>query len=175
MQRFQFRLQRVLEWQERVCRLEEDKLRTCQAGAAETEERLARHAAECIAIEHEFSSQPALAPADLQALAAFRRKAVADVQVLEQERQSRQAALDAQRQKLLAERRRLHVIEKLRERALQEYTRAADRELEALSHESYLSTWISRKNPLPHGRGSVPQAEAGQGHPVRQPARSHPS
>ena len=144
MQRFQFRLQRVLQWQERVCRLEEDKLRTCVADVAETEERLARHAAECIAIEQEFSSQQTLAPPDLQALAAFRRKAVTDVQLLEQERQRRQAALDAQRQKLLAERRRLQIIEKLRERALQEYTRAVDRELEALSHESYLSTWASR-------------------------------
>jgi flagellar export protein FliJ len=144
MQRFQFRLQRVLHWQERVCRLEEDKLRTCLAEVAETEEKLARHAAECIVIEQEFSNQPALAPRDLQALAAFRHKAVTIVQLLEQERQRRQTALDAQRQKLLAERRRLQIIEKLRERALQEYTRAADRELEALSHESYLSAWISR-------------------------------
>jgi flagellar export protein FliJ len=144
MQRFQFRLQRVLHWQERVCRLEEDKLRTCLAEVAETEEKLARHAAECIAIEQEFSNQPALAPPDLQALAAFRHKAVTAVQLLEQERQRRQTSLDAQRQKLLAERRRLQIIEKLRERALQEHTRAADRELEALSHESYLSTWISR-------------------------------
>lgn len=147
MQRFQFRLQRVLQWQQRVCRLEEDKLRTCLAEVAETEEKLAHHAAECIAIEQEFSHQPALAPPDLQALAAFRRKAATDVQLLEQQRQARQTALDTRRQKLLAERRRLHIIEKLRERALQEYTRAADRELEALSHESYLSTWISRTAP----------------------------
>lgn len=160
MQRFQFRLQRVLQWQERVCHLEEDKLRTCLAEVAETEERLARHAAECIGIEQEFSNQAALAPGDLQALAAFRRKAVMDVQTLEHERQRRQAALDAQRQKLLAERRRLQIIEKLRERALQEYTRAADRELEALSHESYVSTWISRKNRLAHDRGSAPETES---------------
>ena len=144
VQRFQFRLQRILQWQERVCRLEEDKLRTSLLEIAETEEKLARQAAERVAVEREFSSQPALAPPDLQALAAFRRKTVLDRLALEQERQNRQTTLDAQRQKLVAERRRLHIIEKLRERALQEYTRAADRELEALSQESYLSTWISR-------------------------------
>ena len=144
MRRFQFRLQRILQWQQRACRLEEDKLRAALAEVAETEERLARLAAERVAIEQEFSSQVALAPPDLQALAAFRHKAVLGRHALEQELQKRQALLDAQRQKLLAERRRLEVIEKLRERALEEHTRAADREVEILSHESYLSTWISR-------------------------------
>jgi flagellar export protein FliJ len=144
VRQFQFRLQRVLQWQERVCRVEEDKLRTCQYEIAQTEQKLARQAAERVAIEQEFSSQTAMAPPDLQALAAFRRKTVIDRQALEQERQNRQAALDAQRQRLVEERRRLHIIEKLRERALHEHTRAADRELETISHESYLSTWISR-------------------------------
>src|SRR5690349_20455109 len=119
-----------MQWQERVCRIEEDKLRTCMSELADTEEKLARQRAERVAIEQESSSQPALAPPDLQALAAFRRNTVLDRQALEQERQSHQTALDAQRQTLLAERRRLHVIEKLRERALREHTRAADRELE---------------------------------------------
>jgi flagellar export protein FliJ len=144
VRRFQFRLQRVLQWQERVCRIEEDKLRACMAAVEETGEKLERLAAERVAIEQEFSSQPALAPPDLQALAAFRHKTVLDRKALEQERQDREAALDSQRQKLLAERRRLQVIEKLRERALDEHTRAADKEMEALSQESYLSTWISR-------------------------------
>jgi flagellar export protein FliJ len=136
VQRFQFRLQRVLQWQQRVCRLEEDKLRACLSDVAETEDKLVRLAAERVAIEQEFSTQLAMVPADLGALAEFRRKTVQDRLALEQQRQSRQASLDAQRQKLLAERRRLQVIEKLRERALQEYNRAADRELETLSHES---------------------------------------
>ena len=144
MHRFQFRLQRVLQWQERVCHIEEDKLHTCLSDVAETEEKLARLAAERIAIEQEFSSQQALAAPDLSALAAFRHKAVLHRQALEHELQSRRTILDVQRQKLLAERRRLQVIEKLRERALQEYNRAVDKEVEALSYESYLSTWTSR-------------------------------
>ena len=144
MRRFQFRLQRVLQWQERVCRIEEEKLRTCLLDVAQTEDKLARLAAERVAIEQEFSSQQALAAPDLRALAAFRHKAVLDRQALEHELQSRKTVLDAQRQKLLTERRRLEVIEKLRERALQEYNRAVDKEVEALSYESYLSTWTSR-------------------------------
>ena len=144
MRRFEFRLQRVMQWQQRLCKIEEDKLRGCLAEVAETENKLARLMAERVAIEEEFAVRSAVAPADLQALATFRRKTVADQHALDQERQSRQAALDSQRQRLLAERRRLQVIEKLRARALEEYTRAADRELESLGLESYLSTWNAR-------------------------------
>ena len=133
-----------MQWQQRLCKIEEEKLRTCLAEAAETDNKLARLMAERVAIEEEFAVQSAVAPGDLQALAAFRRKTVVDQQALDQERQTRQAALAVQRQKLLGERRRLQVIEKLRARALEEYTRAADRELEALSLESYLSTWNAR-------------------------------
>ncbi|HLK49927.1 MAG TPA: flagellar FliJ family protein [Bryobacteraceae bacterium] len=119
-------------------------MRDCRLQVAETEGKLARQAAERLAIEQEFSAQQALAAPDLSALAAFRHKTLLDRQALQLELQTRQISLDAQRQKLLAERRRLEVIEKLRERALDEYRRASDREVEVLSHESYLSTWVSR-------------------------------
>ena len=144
MQRFHFRLARVLNWQERVCRIEEDKLRQAAAEVAETDEKLEQLSAQRVVIEQEFSSQALLAPPDLRALAEFRKKVVGDRQALEQERQTRVAAAAVQRQKVLAERRKLEVIEKLRERALQEYTQAADRELEALSHESYVANWVNQ-------------------------------
>jgi hypothetical protein len=43
----------------------------------------------------------------------------------------------------MAERNRLRLIEKLRERALADYTLAADRELEALALECHLAKWVS--------------------------------
>jgi flagellar export protein FliJ len=143
VQRFQFRLQRVLAWQQRVCRTEEDKLRLCLAAVAETENKLAYLATEAVTIEQEFSIQAAMSPVDLRALAAFRRNAVVIRQKLEREQGARVAAAEAQRQALLHERRRLQILEKLRDRAFAEHTRAADREAEALSLESYLSTWVS--------------------------------
>lgn len=145
MQQFRFRLQRVLQWQERLCRLEEDKLRQCLAAVSETEEKLAHLAAERVAIEQELASQPALSPADLYALDEYRRRAVSERQALDKEHNARLSLATVQRDKLLAERRKLQVIEKLRERALQEHNRALDRETEALSLESYLSTWVSGK------------------------------
>lgn len=142
---FRFRLQRVLQWQERICHLEEEKLRQLAAELAETEGKLARLAAERVSIEQEFAGHVTLSPRDLQALAQYRHRAVAERQALEREREGRFAALAGQRDKLLAERRKLQVIEKLRDRALQEHTRAVDREIETVSHESYLSTWIARR------------------------------
>lgn len=155
MQQFRFRLERVLQWQQRICRLEEEKLRQAAAYAAEADEKLAGLAAQRVAIEQEFSNQATLAPADLQALGEYRRRAVVTRLSLERERETRRAALAAQREKLLAERRKMEVIEKLRERALQEHTRAADREAEALSHESYLSGWIARRRTGGGANGSI--------------------
>ena len=142
---FRFRLQRVLQWQERICRLEEEKLRQFAAEVAETEAKLARLAAERVSIEQEFAGHASLSPRDLQALAHYRRRAVNERLALEQERDARLAAVAGQREKLFAERRKVQVIEKLRDHALQEHTRAADRETETVSQESYLSTWIARR------------------------------
>ena len=145
MQRFRFRLQRVLQWQERVCRLAEEQLRERQSAVAETEAKQARLAAESEAIEREFASQTSLALRDLRALATYRTGSTTRRRALAQERETRLTALSEQRGILLAERRKLHVIEKLRDRALEEHTREADREIEQMSYESYLSTWVTRR------------------------------
>lgn len=142
---FRFRLRRVLQWQERICRLEEDKLRQFAAEVAETDAKLSRLAAERVSIEQEFAGHASLSPRDLQALAQYRRRAAMQRVAFEQEREARLAVLTGQREKLLAERRKLQVMEKLRDRALQEHTRAVEREIEMVSYESYLSTWIGRR------------------------------
>lgn len=144
---FRFRLQRILDWQQRVCQMEEEQLRQRLAEAAGTQEKLAQLSAKSVAIEEEFFNQPRLAPADLKALAEFRRKTVSERRLLGSEQAAQQAAVTAQRDKLRAEKRTLQVYEKLRERAHAEYTLAADRELEALGLESYLSTLTRLRSP----------------------------
>ena len=103
MPRFRFRLQRILEWQQRVCQIEEEQLRQRLAEAAATQEKLAQLTAKSVAIEQEFLNQPRLAPADLKALAEFRRKTVAERRLLGNEQAARQAAVAEQREKLRAE------------------------------------------------------------------------
>lgn len=136
---FRFRLQRVLEWQQRVCRLEQEKLRDCAASAAAAEEKLAQLDAQTVSVERDFLCQQVLIPADLKALAEFRRSVVLSRQALAAERQNRLAALERQREAFLAENRKHRVLENLRERARLAHVQAADREADALSLESYLS------------------------------------
>jgi hypothetical protein len=143
MQPFRFRLKRVFEWQQTVCHLEEEKARLCRFAIAETEERIAQLKADSLATEHEVLQRPALAAGELKALAEFRLKTVKRGRALAAEKQARIQALDEQTKKLLAERNRLRLMEKLRERALAGYTLAADRELETLALECHLSKWVA--------------------------------
>ena len=143
MQPFRFRLERVFDWQQTVCHLEEEKMRLCRFAIAETEEKLAQLKAGSLATEHELFKRPALSAADLKALAEFRLKVIKQGRALAAEKQARIQALETQTQKLLAERHRLRLTEKLRERALAEYTLAADRELETVALECHLSKWVS--------------------------------
>jgi flagellar export protein FliJ len=139
MQGFRFRLDRVLEWQRRTCRLEEDELRQCRSRVAATEERIAQLKAESIAVEGELTGLPLIAAADLRALSRYRVWVNKSERALERERQVLLAAAEQQQKKLLDQRRRLRQIETLRERALREFTQAHDRELETLALECHLS------------------------------------
>ena len=144
MQPFCFRLQRVLDWQKKLCQAEEEKLRLRILEVAECQERLARLSARCIATEQEFLGRSSMFPADLKAFAEFRRSGVKERHELIGEQKKRETVLAEQRQKLLTERRRLQVFEKLRERAWTEHRAAEDRELEVLGLESYLSAFLRR-------------------------------
>ena len=144
MQPFRFRLQRVLDWQKKLCQGEEEKLRLRILEVAECQEKLARLSARSVAMEQEFLGRSSMFPADLKAFAEFRRGAVRERHELVGEQKKRETVLGEQRQKLLTERRRLQVFEKLRERAWTEHRAAEDRELEALGLESYLSAFLRR-------------------------------
>ncbi|HUI79900.1 MAG TPA: hypothetical protein VLY24_18365 [Bryobacteraceae bacterium] len=144
MQPFRFRLQRVLDWQQKVCQAEEEKLRLRILEVAHSQEKLAKLAARSVAMEQEFLARRAMIPADLKAFAEFRRSTVKERQELVREQEKREKLLAEQRQKLLTERRKLQVFEKLRERAWSEHRAAEDREIEALGLESYLSGFLRR-------------------------------
>jgi len=146
VQSFHFRLQRVLDWQQKVCQAEEEKLRLRMLELALCREKLAKLSARSIAMEQEFLGQRAMIPPDLKAFAEFRRSTVKERRELVCEQEKKEALMAEQRQKLLSERRKLQVFEKLRERALSEHTAAANRELEALGLESYLSAFIKRRS-----------------------------
>ena len=146
MQSFRFRLQRVLDWQQKICQAEEEKLHQRLGDLAHCQEQMAKLAARSVAMEQEFLGRRAMVPPDLKAFAEFRRTTIRERHELAREHAKQEALLAEQRQKLLTERRKLHVFEKLRERAWNDYSLAADRELEVLGLESYLSTFLKRRS-----------------------------
>src|SRR5437879_425283 len=148
---FRFRLQRVLQWQLKVCRLEEEKVRTCLSAVAESAEKLAQLQADTIGVEQELALHLVFSATELNARAQFRIQAVDGEKRLIAVKLARSRELDEQRGKLMAERHRLRLLEKLRERAVTEHRKLADQELEALALESHLcgssSLKATRTNP----------------------------
>jgi flagellar export protein FliJ len=145
MQRFQFRLERVLDWQVKVCHLEEEKLRQWRQAVAETENRLERLKADSLATEKESLRQQAIPAEDLKALARYRSSVIHSERQLRSLREKQLEATEQQLDQLSRARQRLRIIEKLRERAFSEHRVAVDREVEALALESHLSKWMGEK------------------------------
>ncbi len=119
--------------------MEEEKLHHRMAETAAIQRKLDELAAHATTVEQAVLYQPHIAPADLQALAEFRGKTTVERRRLGKELAASQAAAAAQREALVAEKRKLEIYERLRERATAAHSQAVDRELEALALESFLS------------------------------------
>jgi len=162
MQSFKFRLERVLQWQAKVCRMKEEEVNLCHLALHEAEEVVARLEITKLSAEQAMRSERALPGSELQAWERHCESLVRKARDLEAQRQALAAVLDNVISQMMAERRRLRQIEMIRHRALREHTLAADRDLETLALECHLSRWIaSAANaapPIPgaHDRPMLP-------------------
>jgi len=138
MQSFKFRLQRVLQWQAKMCHIEEEGPRLCRHAVTEKEQRIGQLWSESVVAEQELRRRD-LAASDLIALGEYRRQVARRGRELEGQRVVLVAELEKQMHKLTVARRQLQRIETLRDRALQNYNAAVNRELEELALESHLA------------------------------------
>ena len=134
---FRFRLAKALEWYGEQCRLEEDCLRDKIAALNHSRAELARASKARTDIERDLLQTAVLPAAELLALSRYRRRAIQDEQRLAGERFRCERERDAQLVAVQAARRRVRLIEKIRERKLTEYTVEADRELEELAADAF--------------------------------------
>jgi hypothetical protein len=141
MSAFRFRLERVLAWYRERCQQEEDRLAACLAAVTESKAAIVRLQAEHWGIERELVSWTALAATDLIALGLYRLRVRKEELDLNLDLERRERASSEQRAKLMEARRRLQLVEKLRARRLAEYTYQADRALEQLGADAFLSRW----------------------------------
>jgi flagellar export protein FliJ len=144
VQTFRFRLEKVLEWYTRQYELEERRLTACLAAVAEAKAAVASLLAERLSIERDMLSRTAIPAQDFVALGLYRLGARKRELELNGVCDRRAAEAEAQRLKLQAADRRVRLLEKLRQRRVDEYTYAEARELEELASDAFFAKWAAR-------------------------------
>jgi len=139
MNRFEFRLQKVMEWREKELEVEEARLKQRSLEVQELDRAYAALKSAEASAENELRGSTAIRGQDLAALAGYRRWAQAHARQLTAERAEASDRLAAQQQIMLEARRRCRLLERLRERRLAAWQAAENKEREEIAAESHLS------------------------------------
>lgn len=140
---FRFRLERALQWNRERCAFEENRLKEFLAALNSVRESLARLQAEREAADRELIGRSSIQARELVALGLYRLRINQQRAQLDHDRAAREKAVEDQRALVKAARRRLQLIEKLRERRLAEHMYAEMRELENLAADSFLARRVT--------------------------------
>ena len=141
MKRFQFPLQRVLDWRSLHMRSAEEQLtRLQEQQAALVHRENALRAAE-LQSEMGLLKLPSMDGSELQSLAGFQVRIRRERSELQEARAKCLAEIVQQRTRVLIARRDFKVVEKLKEKRLQSWTYLTDREIENTAAEAFLSRW----------------------------------
>jgi flagellar export protein FliJ len=146
MTRFQFRLQRVLEWREKQLELEDLRFKRQMAEIASLDRSRTELQSAGLQAELQLRSSAVVCGRDLSALAGYRRFVQMRGREIAAQRAQAQKRLEAQQTVMLEARRRCRLMERLKERRLAEWQAACDRELDQLASESYLALWARRES-----------------------------
>jgi flagellar export protein FliJ len=144
MQNFRFRLAKVFEWYTHQYEEEERRFSACLAALEGACQAILALQAERLAIERDVLSRESIPAPDLLALGLYRLGARKRELELIEVRLRCEQAVAAQRLKLQAAERRVRLLEKLRDRRLEEHTYAEARELEELASDAYFAKWAGR-------------------------------
>ena len=139
MKKFMFPLGRVMDWRETQARIQESKLEAMYAELRAIESK------ETALMRQRSDAQRAVLAgatgADLGSLDTFRKFTVAEHTRLESLRADCSRRIAAQLQLVAAKRRDVRLLERLRDRRHQAWTRDLHRELDAQADEAYLAKW----------------------------------
>jgi flagellar export protein FliJ len=148
LKKFQFPLDRVLDWRRIQGRLEEAKLEQLYhqvRGIEAHQQALIQERAES---ENATVAAPSTTGLQLAALGKFRHFTTVQHGLLEQQRAECAKLAAAQVQVLTAKRREIRLLERLRERRLDRWTADLDREIGAQADEAYLARWARKATGL---------------------------
>ncbi|MCS7315020.1 MAG: flagellar FliJ family protein [Bryobacterales bacterium] len=138
MKRFVFRLEPVLRWRRGQLELEQNRLRELAAERDRIRMRLRELEQHRREQESQLLSRDALSGAELAALEAWRLRQRAERERCQQALLEAERRLAEQRERVLEARRRVRLLEKLRERRYGEWQAEVERQVENLAAESHL-------------------------------------
>jgi flagellar export protein FliJ len=138
---FRFSLEKVLDWRRTQLEFEEIQYRRQLAMLAELDHQQAELQESGKSAERQVREWNPVAAGELEALGGFRLHVRRRQQEMAAPRAECRKQLDRQYNLMLEARRRLRLLERLKERKLTEWRAARDKELEELASESYLANW----------------------------------
>jgi len=154
MKSFHFALERVLEWRRSELDLAEARFREQMAVLAGIEREQAEMEAAGIRAEIQVRQWRPVSGSDLAALAGFRLQTKAHEKTLSARRTECARELAGRQTTMLEARRRLRLLERLKERRLAEWRAVCDRDLEEQAAELYLARFGAAKAVAEQARGS---------------------
>ena len=141
MKSFRFSLERALEWRRAELEQAEARFKQQTAELAAIERQRAESEAADLRAETEVRAWRPVSGEDLAALAAFRTGMRRQWELLQARRLECERTLAERQKEMMEARRRVRLLERLKERRLAEWRADFDRELEQQAAESYLAQW----------------------------------
>lgn len=131
MKSFHFRLDRVLDWRRTELEMEENRLRKMHATLAAIDRERAGLESTCDQACRALLARASVDGAELQLLSGYRTAVKLQCARLDQQRREGEKAAAEQQQRLMAARRKLRLLENLKDRRLAEWKYETDRQIEA--------------------------------------------
>jgi hypothetical protein len=145
MTAFRFRLEKVLALRRTQLEIEEAKFQQRTLEVRELEAERVRIAAAGTRTETEVCAWSPLTGSHLADLDSYRRYVTAQQKQLALRTEEARQRAATQQQAMFEARRRCHLLERLKQRRLEEWQSAANKELDELAAESYLAN-LSRRD-----------------------------
>ena len=146
MNSFQFPLQKVLDWRRTQLEMEEFQFRQQSAAMADLDRENAQLQEAGSTAERQVRVWNPVAGGELAALGSYRLHVRLKETELAVPRAECRKELGRRESVMLEARRRLRLLERLKERRLAEWCEARDKELDELASEAYLANWKRRKS-----------------------------
>jgi hypothetical protein len=146
MRAFEFPLRQALAWRRTQLETEENKLRQLAAKVEELALAAVRLDLVKGRAEQTVREATAVDAAELWAWAAYRQRLLAESKALAGRKRECEQQVTAQRERTREAQRQCRLLEKLEERRRAAWRVEADREMENLAAESFLSLWNRRAN-----------------------------